>query len=190
MFKQIFLAGCAALAIAAIPSYVDHFTVTEEPSEEDLTDGVAINNSSSEARAMRLEAKEDKRPSYVTGSRVASIPMDHSGHFVGNFRINGRMVKGVVDTGATMVAMNVSTARQIGLNPQPGDFNQRVATANGETKAAQVYLSRMEIGTITVSDVEAFVLDDNSLGGTLIGMSFMSKLDGYKVENRTLKLEK
>ncbi|MAY61514.1 MAG: TIGR02281 family clan AA aspartic protease [Rhizobiales bacterium] len=190
MFKQIFLVGCAALAIAAIPSYVDHFTVTDEPSEQDLTDAVAINSSSSDMRAMRLEAREDERPSYVTGTRIASIAMDHSGHFIGNFRINGRTVKGVVDTGATMVAMNVSTARQIGLNPQPNDFDQRVATANGETRAAKVYLSRMEIGSITVSDVEAFVLDDNSLAGTLIGMSFMSKLDGYRVENRTLKLEK
>lgn len=189
MFKQIFLVGCAALAIAAVPAYVDIGNDRTETATQDLTDAVAINGSLPDARAMKLDARSEQQANYVTGSRTASIPMDHSGHFIGEFRINGRPVKGVVDTGATVVALNVSTARSIGLNPRANEFTYRVGTANGETTAAKVNLSRVEIGPIAVNDVVAYVLDDKALDGTLVGMSFMSKLDGYRVEGRTLKLE-
>ena len=97
--------------------------------------------------------------------------------------------KGVVDTGATVVAINVSTARKLGVSTQSKDFTFRVGTANGETTAAKVNLSRIEIGPISVSDVTAFVLDDQDLDETLIGMSFMSRLASYKVQGRELKLE-
>ncbi len=190
MFKMIFLVGCAALAIAAVPSYLDHVADQTTPVERDLTSAVAINDAASTPRAMSLERKtEESRPGYVTGTRVATIPMDHGGHFTSSFRINGRSVTGVVDTGATVVAFNTSTARALGLHLQPADFTARVSTANGDTTAARVQLSRIEIGQIAVDNVEAFVLDDASLSGTLIGMSFMSKLASYKVEGRTLKLE-
>jgi aspartyl protease family protein len=189
MYKQIFLVGCAALAIAAIPSYLDHVAEPQTSVKQDLTNAVAINDSAPVAQAMRLAPQTQAQPGYVTGTRTASIPMDHSGHFIGEFRINGRPLKGVVDTGATVVAFNMSTARMLGVILKPGDFTARVATANGETSAAKVHLSRVEIGQIAVEGVEAYVLDDASLDGTLIGMSFMSKLSAYKVEDRTLKLE-
>ena len=190
MFKQIFLVGCAALAIAAVPGFLEIQEGNDAPVNKDLTEAVAINESATEMRTMRLDAPDEDRPNYVTGIRTASIPMAHGGHFVGDFRINGRTIKGVVDTGATVVAINVSTARKLGVSTQSKDFTFRVGTANGETTAAKVNLSRIEIGPISVSDVTAFVLDDQDLDETLIGMSFMSKLDGYRVENRTLKLEK
>ena len=189
MFKQIFLVGCAALAIAAVPGFLEIQKGKDAPVNKDLTAAVAINESATDLQAMRLDPKEDDRPNYVTGIRTASIPMAHGGHFVGEFRINGRPIRGVVDTGATVVAINVSTARKLGLSTQSKDFTFRVGTANGETNAAKVNLSRVEIGPISVSDVTAFVLADKALDETLIGMSFMSRLASYKVQGRELKLE-
>jgi aspartyl protease family protein len=63
-----------------------------------------------------------------------------------------------------------------------------VRTANGVTRAALVNLDKMEIGAISVDDVEAFVLDDKALSSTLIGMSFMSKLQSYRVKDNRLEL--
>jgi aspartyl protease family protein len=54
--------------------------------------------------------------------------------------------------------------------------------------AALTATLRMEIGSISVDDVEAFVLDDNALSSTLIGMSFMSKLQSYRVKDNKLEL--
>ena len=50
------------------------------------------------------------------------------------------------DTGASLVAINVSTARRLGFSPAALDFQHQVRTANGSTKAAYVVLDRIEIG--------------------------------------------
>ena len=67
-------------------------------------------------------------------------------------------------------------------------FNAPVGTANGTVKAARVSLDRMEIGTISVKDVDAMVLPDKSLSGMLVGMSFLGKLSSYGVEGGALRL--
>ena len=63
-----------------------------------------------------------------------------------------------------------------------------MSTANGTVKAARVSLDRVEIGSISVRDVEAMVLPDKSLSGMLVGMSFLNKLSSYRVENGALYL--
>jgi aspartyl protease family protein len=47
----------------------------------------------------------------------------------------------------------------------------------------------MQIGRIQVKDVDAMVLEDSALGGTLVGMSFLSKLSSFRIENGTLLME-
>ena len=68
------------------------------------------------------------------------------------------------------------------------DFKYTVRTANGETRAAGVTIERLQIGRILVEDVEAVVLDDKALDGTLIGVSFLKRLAKYQVENGALLL--
>jgi aspartyl protease family protein len=94
----------------------------------------------------------------------------------------------MVDTGASTVAINISTARRLGFSPAALDFRYDVNTANGSIKAAHVVLDRVEIGSIRVTDVDAFVLSDQALSSTLVGMSFMSKLKSYTAEKRTLRM--
>jgi aspartyl protease family protein len=118
--------------------------------------------------------------------RKVRIAADARGHFSGEFRINGRRVRGMVDTGATLVAINLSTARRIGLNLMPVDFKHKVSTANGEARAAVATLESLQVGRIRVEDVEAVVLDDRALSETLIGVSFLSRLSKYQVENGAL----
>ena len=96
---------------------------------------------------------------------------------------------GLIDTGATMVAINMSTARQIGIKLGNADFRGSAETANGRTRAAFVTINRLEIGRISVDNVEAAVLDDKALSGTLIGMTFLNRLRRYQVENGALLLE-
>ncbi|TDH37915.1 TIGR02281 family clan AA aspartic protease [Pseudohoeflea suaedae] len=189
MFKQFFLIGCSALAIAAVPGYLEMQEQKRALANKDVAEAVVTEASGTDVQARPVDLKADTRPTYVTGTRSISIPVAAGGHFVGDFRINGRSIRGVVDTGATTVAMNVSTARKLGLNTQRKDFIYRLGTANGETTAAKVNLSRIEIGPISVNDVAAFVLDDSALDETLIGMSFMSRLASYKVQAGELKLE-
>lgn len=124
---------------------------------------------------------------YASGKAVV-LEADRSGHFFGAFRINGRTERGMVDTGASTIAINVSTARRLGLSPATLKFNVRVGTANGQVDAARTKLSRVEIGGISLRDVDAFVLPDKSLSGMLVGMSFLSRLSSYRVEDGALHL--
>jgi aspartyl protease family protein len=127
-------------------------------------------------------------PTEVLLGRKVRITADHYGHFSADFRLNGRSVGAMVDTGATLVALNTSTARRIGIKVMPADFKYKVRTANGETRVARASIDRLQIGRILVEDVDAVVLDDRALDSTLIGISFLKRLAKYHVENGSLLL--
>lgn len=141
-----------------------------------------------------LTEREANAPEEVAAKPSAShagqtvLTMGPGGHYEGTFRMNGKPVEAMVDTGASLVAINISTARRLGFSPAALDFRHVVNTANGSIKAAHIVLDRVEIGSIRVREVDAFVLDDKALSSTLVGMSFMKKLKSYTAENRTLRM--
>ena len=68
------------------------------------------------------------------------------------------------------------------------DFDTPIATANGVVKAARVQLRRVEVDNVRVRDVEGLVLPDGAMRGSLLGMSFLSRLSSFKIENGVLYL--
>lgn len=120
--------------------------------------------------------------------RKVLLRQDQSGHFLAPFRLNGRQIDALVDTGATLVAINTSTARRVGISLSQSDFRHEVSTANGKIRGAVVTIDRLQIGNINLDDVQAIVLDDRALQTNLIGMSFLGRLGSYKAENGTLLL--
>ena len=124
----------------------------------------------------------------LSGSTVV-IPMDERGHFQTDFKLNGRKINALIDTGATYVAMNKSMASRIGIKVTAQDMKFKVSTANGQAPAAAVMINEVAIGKIRVNNVPALVLDDKALDGMLMGMSFLKELDRFAIENRTLILE-
>ncbi|RWE79784.1 TIGR02281 family clan AA aspartic protease [Mesorhizobium sp.] len=120
--------------------------------------------------------------------RQVLVNADARGHFTSQFKLNGRQIDGMIDTGATLVAINVSTARRIGISLNPSDFNQQANTANGAIKAAVVTVDHLQIGKISVDNVQAMVLDDRALQTNLIGMSFLQRLQKYQVQDGALLL--
>lgn len=120
--------------------------------------------------------------------RNARIKGDRRGHFTTNARMNGRTVEVLVDTGATSVAINKSTARRLGIKISASDFKYKVNTANGTVKAASVMIDRVEIGRVSVKNVRAAVLPDNSLSSTLLGMTFLGQLRSFEVRSGELVL--
>jgi aspartyl protease family protein len=134
-----------------------------------------------------VRPKAPAQPEMLTGRKVR-LTADPRGHFLADFKLNGRRVEALVDTGATAVAINASTARRIGLSLKAADFKHAVNTANGVARAAAIMIDRIEIGRIHVENIEAVVLEDKALSGTLIGMSFLNRLGKFQVENGSLLL--
>ncbi|MCZ7484247.1 TIGR02281 family clan AA aspartic protease [Rhizobium rhizogenes] len=117
-----------------------------------------------------------------------SLKADARGHFNATFRINGKSIDGLVDTGASMVAINETIARRLGYGVNSLDYKYAISTANGQTMAAYVKLDRVEIGPIRVQNVDAMVLKDNALSNMLIGMSFLKQLSSFKVSGGEMRL--
>jgi aspartyl protease family protein len=125
----------------------------------------------------------------VTSGRSLMIEANRQGHFQVDARIEGRHLDFMVDTGASVVALRESDAAQVGIHPMLVDYTARVSTANGTIKAAPAKLDRVEVGGITVYDVQALVLPDDALGVNLLGVSFLSRLKRYEYANGRLVLE-
>ena len=134
-----------------------------------------------------------KPPSSATtvaqaGSRSISIPRDGRGHFETEGRIDGQRISFMVDTGASMIALNETSAARFGLRPS-GNFNATVTTANGTIKAARTRLAMVDVGGLVVRDVGAMVLPDEALSENLLGLSFPSKLKRFEYANGQMVLE-
>ncbi|HEV7322051.1 MAG TPA: TIGR02281 family clan AA aspartic protease [Ensifer sp.] len=171
LVRLISLAGVAALAALVVPNLATSF-LTQADNKAPAPDAVS---------------RPAATAKYATGRSVV-LDADGRGHFFGTFRINGRTERGLVDTGASAIAINLSTARRLGISPSGLSFTARVSTANGEVEAAPTTLNRIEIGGISVRDVRALVLPDKALSGTLIGMTFLNRLSSFRVEDGALHL--
>ncbi len=140
------------------------------------------------AKSVSQKVASVEIPAPASG-RSLSIPRDARGHFLTEGRIEGQRIGFMVDTGATVVALNEKSAARFGFRPSRSDYNTTVQTANGTIKAARTRLAMVELGGIVVRDVDAMVLPDEALSENLLGASFLSKLKRYEYANGRLVLE-
>jgi aspartyl protease family protein len=124
-----------------------------------------------------------------SSSRSLNIPRDARGHFETEGRIEGQRIGFMVDTGASVIALNETSAARFGLRPSRGDYNATVTTANGTIKAARTRIAMVDIGGLVVRDVDAMVLPDEALSENLLGLSFLSKLKRFEYANGQMVLE-
>ncbi len=104
---------------------------------------------------------EGKRRRVQIGQSVVSAPgaerpvmtltADARGHFITQGSINGTSMRFLVDTGATM-------------------------TANGPTKVWKVKLANVKLGSISMTDVDATV-HEQDMPVVLLGMSFLNRME-------------
>ncbi len=121
-------------------------------------------------------------------SGTAESWQDRSGHYSFNADFNGKSINTLVDTGASYVAINWSTARRIGLRVRAKDFRHNIRTANGIAKYAKGVIDEIRIDGIVVRRVTAAVLSDQALETTLLGMNFLNRLERFEFQGKKLKL--
>ncbi|MCG7504840.1 retropepsin-like aspartic protease family protein [Mesorhizobium retamae] len=178
MLRKLVILGIFAGGTAAIPSVFQ--------SNPELLNQLLGRSASEKTTNLRSSPDAVGQASQQPLGRKVLIKADATGHFRSPFKINGRQVDALIDTGATLVALNTSTARRVGLSISPSDFTQQVSTANGPVKVAVVRLSSLQVGKIALENIDAVVIDDKALNTNLIGMSFLSRLGKYAVEDGAL----
>jgi len=181
MLRQLIIFGVCAGVSASFP-------VLYEAYQRDRASVVSVEAPTAEnGNAGVQTVSTPSRSGELTGRRV-SLERDDNGHFGGDFKLNGRKVTAMVDTGATAVAINLSTARRVGLDVKQSDLTASVNTANGSARAAMAIIGRLDIGRISIENVEAIVMEDRALSGTLIGMTFLNRLRKVEVDDGTMVL--
>lgn len=143
----------------------------------------------------RLEALVEAEPaaapsaSAATGTARVMLTADRRGHFETSLTVNGRPMKALVDTGASVIALTYEDGRSLGL-VRPGDrYEIKMQTANGTAGAKRVSLNNVRLGGISLSNVEAVVGQEGALSTNLLGMSFLKKLRSFEMQNGRLVLE-
>ncbi|HEY6898767.1 MAG TPA: TIGR02281 family clan AA aspartic protease [Rhodocyclaceae bacterium] len=110
-------------------------------------------------------------PSYGE-HQALSLVSDPMGHFFTTLTINGVTVRGMIDTGASTIAMSYATAASMGVSLD-GQAGQAI-TANGVVAATMTVVPRVRVGSIDLDNVEVGMSANNSM--VLIGMSVLRRL--------------
>ena len=115
------------------------------------------------------------------------IPMAADGHYWLRANVNGVPTRLMVDTGATLTAFSTRSADAAGLEPRPGGLPVMLGTANGTVTADLTTVESLSFGNIRAEGLDAVIAPN--LGNTnVLGMNFLSRLEGWCVENGDLIL--
>jgi aspartyl protease family protein len=121
----------------------------------------------------------------VRGETV-EVARGRGGEFQVAMLVNGARVQMILDTGASAVVLTQDAAKAAGLPLELLSYNVNVDTANGRTRAAAVTLDRLAVGHIVERAVPALIAQPGQLRISLLGMSFLNRLDRWEVRGDRL----
>ena len=124
----------------------------------------------------------------ITRGRTVEVARAFNGDFDVHAEINNARVAMVLDTGASSVVLTREDAKAAGLPLEVLAYTVNVDTANGRTRAAPVVLDRIAIGGLVERSVEALVAQPGQLRTSLLGMSFLNRLQSWEVRGDRLLL--
>lgn len=160
-------------------------------------EGVKLISANSKTAVLEVEGKRQElgmgQAASVSGS-AASAPgsvvlySDSAGHYFSEGQINGVTLKFLVDTGASVVAMNSNDALRAGIDYKKGK-RIPLQTANGVAHGYHVVVNTLKLGGVVLHQIDAVVNEGGSPPVVLLGMSALNRLD-MKREGITLTLTK
>ena len=124
----------------------------------------------------------------VRGARSVEIMRGRGGDFQVAAKVNGSRVAMVLDTGASAVVLTQEAAKTAGLPLEVLSYTVNVDTANGRTRAAPVTLDRLAVGDIVERAVPALIAQPGQLRTSLLGMSFLNRLESWEVRGDRLMM--
>jgi clan AA aspartic protease (TIGR02281 family) len=129
-------------------------------------------------------AGESTAESGVSADQPLIIGQGNGGHYYIDASVNDQYVNFVIDTGATTVALPLSTAAGAGLNCKKDAY---MSTANGVTRGCVVVIDKLKLGHFTLHRVDAVVMPN--LTSPLLGMNVLKQ---FRVEqdNGQMRLSK
>ncbi len=119
--------------------------------------------------------------------RELRVTMAPDGHFWVVASLNGAKTRMLIDSGATVTAISTTTARSAGVDTGRGLTPVMLRTANGVAPAETGSVDELRAGNIVARNLK--IVTAPGLGGLdVLGMNFLSQLQSWRVEGKTLIL--
>jgi aspartyl protease family protein len=122
----------------------------------------------------------------LRSERTVEIVRGRGGDFQVAAQVNGTRVAMALDTGASTVVLTQDAAKAAGLPLELLSYDVQVDTANGRTRAASVTIDRIVVGEIVERSVPALVAQPGLLRVSLLGMTFLNRLQSWEVRGDRL----
>lgn len=143
-----------------------------------------------EARMVFDRFRGEVSPTLAVARTEDSVQLKKAwdGHFRAVTEVNGAKVGMLVDTGASIVLLSYEDAEAVGLDPATLNYTLPVTTANGKSFVAPVVLEYVAVGSVGLTRVKAAVAEAGRLHSSLLGMSFLGRLEETSFRRDTLVL--
>jgi len=138
------------------------------------------------ALGKRVIAEARGEGQVVAVGEALRIRKSLDGHFWINGELNGKTVRFLVDSGATVTSISSETAARADI--VPSGLPTVVQTANGTVSVGRARAERLKVGSIERSNMAVHVSE--AFGPmNVLGMNFLSSLSGWSVEGQWLVLK-
>jgi aspartyl protease family protein len=101
--------------------------------------------------------------------------------------VNGQRVRFLIDTGATETVLSPDDARRLGVDVDSLAFDHLSETANGTGYGAAYTADSLQVGPIQLTDFKT-TINRAPMSTSLLGMSFLSRLESFQVRGSQLIL--
>jgi aspartyl protease family protein len=139
-------------------------------------DGAVIEEGGQERRIALGQGYVATRSAAGEGGGRLILTPDAQGHYFADVLINGHRERGVIDTGATHLSMSRVTANAMDIEYTRGRRGQ-TQTAAGVMSVWLVSVPKLQVGTVTVFDVDVVVRDAPGYTPMLIGTSLLNRFE-------------
>jgi aspartyl protease family protein len=124
----------------------------------------------------------------AVGAHELVISQDAEGAFQVVGKVNGQPVRFMIDTGASETVLAPEDARRLGIDLSSLKFDRQSETANGLGYGAAYVADSLEIGPIRMANFKVEI-NKAPMSSSLLGLSFLSRLDSTEVRGRKLYLK-
>jgi aspartyl protease family protein len=123
----------------------------------------------------------------ATGAHELVVTQGEGGGFYVMGKVNGQLVRFLVDTGSSDTVLSPADAERLGLDPASLHFDRTAETANGTGYGAPFVAESVEVGSIRFNGLP-MVVNQAPMTSSLLGMTFLSRLESFQVRGRKLYL--
>ncbi len=121
----------------------------------------------------------------ISGEAIELRRQD-DGHYWLLVDINGKAVRFMVDSGATMTAINATTAKEVGV--EANGYPIILSTANGRVAAKRGNVRSLVVGPHRIEN-HAVVVSESFGDVNLLGMNFLNSMQSWRVEANVMILQ-